>query len=213
MPYTFNPETGRYRDTDTGRFVKHVDVIRLVEQSLKSSENVGATLSGLAGQGALSGKDFESFMRSELKGEYIRQYLAGIGGRAQMTKSDWSSIGGMLKEQYGYLKGFAAEVAAGSLSEEQIAARSAMYINSAREAFERAKERTVVKAGYDLEAWRLGFVRTEHCDDCVGYEAMSWQPVGTFPYPGDGSTVCLTNCKCYKVYKKSSSDEVYGDDV
>lgn len=213
MPYTFNPNTGRYRDADTGRFVKHADVILLTEASLKASENVSDTLSNLAGNGMLSGKDFEALMRKEIKAEYIRQYLAGIGGQAQMTKKDWSSIGGMLKEQYKYLKGFADEIAAGNLTEKQIASRAAMYINSAREAFERAKERTVVKAGYDQERWQLGFVRTEHCEDCVGYEAMGWQPVGTFPYPGDGSTVCLTNCKCYKQYRKGSSDEIYGADI
>lgn len=210
MPFTFNPDTGRYRDTDTGRFVSHASVITSVEASLRASENASDLLSGMAGNGIISGGDFETLMRKEIKSEYIRQYLAGIGGRAQMTKADWASIGGMLKEQYGYLKGFAAEVAAGSLSEAQIAARAAMYINSSREAFERAKERTVKKAGYDQERWRLGFVRTEHCDDCVGYESMEWQPIGTFPFPGDGSTVCLTNCKCYKEYRRSGSDEIYG---
>jgi hypothetical protein len=49
--------------------------------------------------------------------------------------------------------------------EAQIAARSKMYLNSAREAFERAKARA-----YGLP---------------------------TLPaYPGDGQTVCRTNCRC-----------------
>jgi hypothetical protein len=51
------------------------------------------------------------------------------------------------------------------IHEAQIAARSKMYFNSAREAFERGKLRALGVP--DLPA-----------------------------YPGDGSTACLTNCRC-----------------
>ncbi|HUV53545.1 MAG TPA: DUF559 domain-containing protein [Dehalococcoidia bacterium] len=44
----------------------------------------------------------------------------------------------MIAEQYKHLDGFAAEIAAGELSEKMIASRSEMYILSAREAFNRA---------------------------------------------------------------------------
>lgn len=53
-----------------------------------------------------------------------------------------------------------------NLHEAQIAARSRMYVRSAREAYERANART--RGAPELPA-----------------------------YPGDGSTVCLTNCACH----------------
>lgn len=63
-----------------------------------------------------------------------------------------------------------------SLYEAQIAARSRMYISSAREAFERANARA--HGAPDLPA-----------------------------YPGDGQTVCLTNCRCnWRI------EEVYDDE-
>ncbi len=135
-------------------------------------------------------------LMEEMKGEYIRQYLLGIGGADKMTASDWGSIGGMLREQYRYLKGFADSLV--GLSERQIAARIAMYINSAREAFERAKRKAA--SGATQERWVMD-PEAEHCVDCVDYDSQGWQPIGTFPFPGDGSTECLTNCRCHKEYR------------
>ena len=127
-----------------------------------------------------------------------------------MAAEDWGSIGGMLKEQYGWLKGFYQEVLAGDLSEAAIAMRARMYINSAREAYERALGRVAARAGMDEESWATGFVRTEHCEDCLGYEAEGWQEIGHFPTPGDGSTICLTSCHCSKHYRKASTgDELW----
>jgi len=73
----------------------------------------------------------------------------------------------MLREQYRWLDDFARLVADGALSEGQIRSRAAMYVNSAREAFERGLAR----------AWGI--------------------PENELPaHPGDGSTICLTNCAC-----------------
>lgn len=117
--------------------------------------------------GAITLGAWETEMRALIKSEYIQQYLLGIGGLEQMTAQDWGSIGGMLADQYRYLSNFAAEIAAGSLTQEQIEARIQMYINSSREAFNRAKARS------------------------------HGIPEGKLPaMPGDGSTECLTNCKC-----------------
>jgi hypothetical protein len=108
-------------------------------------------------------------------------------------------MGGVLGDQYQHLDEFAARIAAGQYSEKQIAAISRMYINSTREAFERAGARI---RGFDLPAypgdgktacltncrchwehhfrnsrwesyWVLGVA--EHCDDCVS-NAGEWNP-------------------------------------
>jgi hypothetical protein len=162
------------------------------------------TLAYMVSDGTLSPIDWHQAMRQEIKREYIRQYLLGIGGLDQMTYADWGSIGGMLKEQYGWLNGFAEVV--GDLSEQQILSRSAMYSNSAREAFERANGRVAVKWGADEELWVLD-PTVENCNDCIEFELMGWQPIGTFPYPGQGATQCLTNCHCTKYYRNSQTGE------
>jgi hypothetical protein len=152
----------------------------------------------------ISASQWESQMRLTLKNNYIQQYLLGIGGKGNMTQADYGSIGGMLAEQYKYLRNFAQQIANGQLSEAEIQRRVEMYINSAREAWNRARARihgipdgslpdypgsghteclTNCKCAWEIEEsdtewrafWRLGYVRTEHCTDCV-HRSQEWSP-------------------------------------
>ena len=123
-------------------------------------------MAGALAEHDISLGQWERNMREQIKEEVLRQYILGRGGRALMTAVDYGSCGGIIADQYRYLSGFAAEIAAGELSEKQIAARSEMYLHSAREAFERARRRA--QGAPELPA-----------------------------YPGDGSTICKTNCRCF----------------
>ena len=216
MPWSWNESSHRYHDSATGRFMGRDEVLGYVQQSLDAARTAPAItladgslstgtdlLSNLVGNGMLSPRDWHAQMREEIKAEYIRQYMLGRGGRGNMTSADWGSIGGMLsRDQYVYLRKFAQEVAEGKLSEAQIRARSAMYVNSAREAFERGQAR----ANADAEdvIWVLGPVKTEHCEDCMAFADMNWQKVANDPYagafPGSAATTCLTNCACHLEY-------------
>lgn len=108
-------------------------------------------------------------IRAELKTIYIQQYLLGIGGQAQLMPADYGSIGGMLADQYRYLQNFAQEIAAGNLTPGQIRQRIAMYANSCREGYARARARA------------------------------HGIPDGALPaFPGDGtSCLGLTRCHCF----------------
>jgi len=203
----WDPLSKRYRDLDTGRYMSLRTVLEYVDKSIAGSANAADSLASLLIKNNLSPADFGDSLRDELKREYIRQYLLGIGGREQMGPRDWGSGGGMLKEQYKHLDGLIAEIKDGNLTEEQIRARVGMYVNSAREGYERAHERNAKALGMTEEKWELG--EAEHCDDCVAYAAQGWQPIGTFPNPGDGSTQCLTNCKCHVIYQNPETGARY----
>jgi len=164
--WVWNLKAKRYQDTDTGQFMARVEVLSLVQGSLDASGNVTDTLAGLVAGGQLAPADWRDMMREEVKGEYLRQYMTGRGGREQMTYSDWGRCGAMLKAQYKWLEGFAEQVATGELSEAQIRARARLYVDSARQAYEKGNARALGVP--DLPA-----------------------------YPGDGSTMCLSNCACY----------------
>jgi len=166
MSWVWSIAAKRYRDTDTGQFLSRESALDFVSQSIAQSQLVVDQLSSLVAGGQLDPNDWRDLMRQEIKTEYIREYLLGIGGREQMTFADWGSIGGMLKEQYAYLENFMDEIISLNLSEGQITARARMYTESAREGFERAKVRA---AGIDIDL-----------------------PA----YPGDGSSICLTNDQC-----------------
>jgi hypothetical protein len=210
MAWFWNPTAHRYQWLNgSARFLARATVLEWVETLLSGSASASDTLADLVAGSLLAPSDWFAAMRQEIKDVYIQEYLLGIGGRGRMTQADWGSVGGMIAEQYRWLNGFYDEILAGNLTEAQIAARARMYINSANEAYERAFGRLAVKAGMDEESWNLGPVKTEHCDDCLGYENEGWQEIGYFPTPGDGSTICLTNCQCHKEYRNSATGEEF----
>jgi hypothetical protein len=196
----FDPSTGRYELVGEGP----VSLERLMAIELSSlSGSKGATdnLAALVANKSITASQWQALMREEIKQEYIRQYILGRGGLSAMTQADWGRIGAMVREQYRYLRGFAAEVAAGNLTETQIAWRAEMYSNSAKEAFEKARGMVMRKAGFDQEKWALGIA--EHCKDCEDFASQGWKPIGYFPFPGEGKTRCLTKCRCTKLYYNS----------
>jgi hypothetical protein len=221
-PYYWDESIARYRDAETGRLVARSTIQNYVSESIATATSAPSVVSGgiisagtdiyanLAASGLVTPEQFVDLMRGEIKREYIRQYLLGIGGRDQMTQADWGSIGGMLKEQYGYLNGFADALATGQLTEGQITNRARMYVNSAREAFNRADWKSHVKADFDEVRWVLN-PQAENCPDCIELDAMGWQSIEDDPfdgcYPGSGCTICLTACMCLLDYRKSEEEE------
>lgn len=123
-----------------------------------------------------------------------------------MTPRDWGSIGGSLKEQYKFISGFADDLLSGASAGGQIKVRSGMYANSAREAYNRGRDKVTRAWGAVEEAWFT--TSGNSCVDCQDFEALGWQEIGFFPEPGAGTTVCLTNCKCDKD-RRNEDGEVY----
>lgn len=203
MPeYYWDPSVSRFRD-DLGQFVANDVVQGYVEDSLFSTANALDPLVEITLSGDLTPDQLENRIREDLKREYLRQYYLGIGGRAQMTQADYGSIGGDLAYQYRKLSGFIEEIAAGDLSEAQIRARLRMYVNSARQAFEKAKHKAKVAAGYTHMRWVLE-PSVENCDGCIEFANMGWVAIEDRPYedcrPGTGCTPCLTSCACHVEY-------------
>jgi hypothetical protein len=163
----WDDSVSQYRDPVTGRFVGISQMQDLRNEYIERQKEISASLAQSYRTGEISIYQLENSIKDLIKNTYIDLYAMGAGGRNNLSQRDWGRIGAMLKEQYGqngYLRGFMEQIAAGNLSEAQIAARLNMYINSANEALWKALTRDL---GFDLPA-----------------------------YPGDGSTECLTNCRC-----------------
>jgi hypothetical protein len=209
--FEWDPRSARFRNLRTGRYVSLKDVRRAIEVVLDASPVEGWAES--VADGSMSVGAWHQGMRDEIKRNYLQMYLAGRGGTGMMTARDYGSVGGMIREQYRYLDAFAQEIAAGNLSAGQIAMRSAMYINSAREAFERAYKRAAEDAGKNLVRW-VWEPEAEHCEDCEALNGLGWRPAVPWPFkvngedalPGAGATACLTNCRCHLQWKKGRQD-------
>lgn len=201
MRWQWDAATKRYRNPDTGRFLSESTVVGLRDEFIEAQKDVASGLAERLSAGDITIQRWESEMRQHMKTTYINEYTLGRGGRNAMNAANWGEVGGRLGNQYRHLHGFAADIAAGNMSEAQIKARSAMYVESATDAFERGKARAYgvpalpaypgdgsTECGvnchcrweYDEDesewrcTWALG--AADHCDTCVT-RASLWAPL------------------------------------
>ena len=189
--WAFDARVKRYRNTDTGRYVAKSTIAKMRDDFADTARvNVGGLASKLADQ-SLTVQAWESAMRVAVKEAIGAQYVYGRGGVNAMQAADWGRAGAMTREAYGYLRAFAESIAAGDLTEKQIAARSALYLNSTVNAYERGRAASfgltlpvypadggtscmsncrcrwdITETSTEYRAtWTLN-TSAEHCDDC-----------------------------------------------
>lgn len=165
-PWVWVAKAHTYRNTVTGRFMGATEMLGLRDTFAAAQAARAADLAERLAGGDIGLEAWQKAMRNDLKTSYIDQYVLAVGGRKNMTPSDWGRIGRMLRDQYGYLENFSRDIASGNMTAAQIAARAQMYHGSSVQAFERGN------------AASLGVPRLP-------------------AYPGDGSTSCMTNCRCH----------------
>ena len=176
-----------------------------------------APLASSLSDGSIGLTAWQTSMRSDIKNLYINQYMLGRGGREMMTKADWGRCGGLLKDQYRYLDGFAKDLSLMDVAEREkyIAARSQLYANASNEAYERGRAATAKELGYDTCHWWR--TPAESCDTCITRSQINSSPIGPRGgwmdpddgevFPADGNSICLTNCKCYLTWSNSATGD------
>lgn len=136
----YSPATKTYRDGDGN--VLSQETLRSVRDDY--IEEISYLVSDFAANlesGAWTVPQFENAMRTRLKNAYVAEYVLGAGGADQMTQADYGRIGNMLRRQYGYLRSFLEDVAAGDESAGTAAERARNFLGSARQAFSRGRGR------------------------------------------------------------------------
>jgi hypothetical protein len=135
--------------------------------------------------------EFLELLEAGYRDTYEYGYFVSSGRTPAVAVMD--EVGQMVRdlESY-YARGFANELA--DLTEEQIARRMKTYAGRMRGV---ANGGWVDGVAEDEEIWWV-MSAAEHCDDCPVHEANSPYTKNTIPaVPGDNSTPCLFNCKCY----------------
>ena len=198
--WLFDQANNLYRRA-TGGSVTGSTILNLRDTyATRKADWIAGTVSSLT-NGNVTLNQWTLGFRQELKNLYINQYALARGGFNAMTQADWGRIGRMLRDQYGYMNNFAADIATGRLSPKQIEARMQLYFNSSTQAYERGNAvshgipalpqypgdgRTVCRANcqcvWDIREdetgwdcfWQLG--AAEHCPDCLS-NASRWAPL------------------------------------
>lgn len=196
MPYRWEPTagaTGRYRDTGSGRFVSGASVRRELDRYLDTGDPAKALAEALRGR-SISLADWELAMRRHVKNTHLNAIALERGGWANMRPSDYGRAGQIVREQYGYLRNFANEIASGKQRlDGTLARRAQLYSQAGRESFYKSKH-----ANWETEAVRM--VRSvrharDSCRECINLHGK-WYRLGDPAYKLPGQRICRGNCRC-----------------
>jgi hypothetical protein len=194
---TWLPAVAAYRLPDGRHLTRDVQLraldLRIFEGIQRQQDLIGPLITG-----DITIREWQDAMAVELRRAHVQAMALGRGGWDQVTAEDWQRVADRLREQYGYLVGFAQDIEAGELSEAQIRARSAQYEGAIWATFWMGLDVAMGLAGFTEERRELGVA--EHCGDCIVWASFDWQPIGSLPEPGERS-VCGSNCRCRKVYR------------
>ena len=206
MPYRWEPNagaSGRYRD-ERGRFVASSTVRRELDRYLDTADPAKALAEALRGR-QVSLADWEVAMRRHVKNTHLNAVAMERGGYANMRPQDYGRVGQIVREQYGYLKGFAADIASGKQRlDGTLGVRAKLYSQAGRETFYRSKQANLA-AGVDMVR-SIKHAR-DSCRDCE-YLNGKWFKVGDPAYSLPGRRQCNKNCRCTEEYGRQTADGV-----
>lgn len=190
--FSWDQPSGRYRDVH-GRYVSQKAVRDAVDAVLDAGTARMQAVSRRLLDGSLDLASWQQQMAAEIKAQQLAAAMIAHGGKTAMTQADYGWTGQRIREQYGYLRAFSAQIVSGEQSlSEQVAARAALYGQAARATYEGMRARDAVGRGENEERNVLG--PADHCPDCVSASAKGWAPLGTLiPI---GSRRCKVNCRC-----------------
>jgi hypothetical protein len=204
MPYRWEPNagaSGRYRD-ERGRFVASSTVRRELDRYLDNSDPAKALAEALRGR-QVSLADWEVGMRRVVKNTHLNAIALERGGWANMTPADYGRAGQIIREQYGYLRGFAADIASGKQRlDGTLGVRAKLYSQAGRNSYYRSKA-----ANMSDKVTHQMSVRSarDSCRQCLDLDRKVFRiDDASFPLPG--RRVCNHNCQCHLAYLALGDD-------
>lgn len=169
--YGFDERAGRWRDLRRGTFVSEETVRAEVARLAEAAQETQRTLTRQLYNGDISLAQWQRGVAAEQKDARLAQSMFARGGRDNMTPREWGRVGRQLRDDYGYLSGFAQDIADGKVSEAEALRRIGMYGNATGSSY--------------WQEW----IRQQEGEGWNNLPALT-------QVPRDGKTDCLTNCKC-----------------
>ena len=208
MPYRWEPNagvSGRYRDTSTGRYVQGATVRRELDRYLDTADPANALAEALRGR-QVSLADWEVGMRRVVKNTHLNAIALERGGWANMTPADYGRAGQIIREQYGYLKGFANDIASGKQRlDGTLGTRAKLYSQAGRNSLYRSKAANISDRVTHQRSIRG---KRDSCWQCIELDRKVFRIDDTsFPLPG--RRVCNHNCGCHLEYLRLGDSGEY----
>ncbi len=153
--------------------------------------------------GELTAGQFQAEMMVTIKESQVAAALAAHGGRAQMDPAKWGYVGYRVREQFSYARRMIDDVLAGRQRlNGRLDARSRLYGQAARAAYENARRREGAASGFLFE--RNVLHASESCRGCLNASAAGTVSIGTLP--PIGSRQCRSSCRCTLAYSRTMSE-------
>jgi len=205
MPYRWEPSagaSGRYRDTGTGRFVAGKTVRRELDRLLETDDPAKALAQSLRNR-EISLADWELAFRRHIKNVHLSAIALERGGWANLRPADFGRAGQIIREQYGYLKRFAGQIASGEQKlDGTLVRRAQLYSQAGRETFYRSKHANLNSG---IEMVRSIRHARDSCAECVSLDGK-WFKVGDPAYKLPGQRICSKNCRCSEELGRMTAD-------
>lgn len=205
--YQWNPDigvSGRYRDSQTGRFVSGRIVRNELDIYLSTSDDVASALAQQLRDRAISLADWELAMRAEIKRTHLNAIALERGGWANMRPQDFGRCGQIIREQYGYLRGFANDIVSGKQRlDGTLTRRARLYVEAGRNSMYRSKA-----ANMSAKVTHQRSIRTKRdsCWQCIDLDRRIFR-INDPSFPLPGRRACLHNCGCHVEYLALVDDE------
>lgn len=195
-------EQHRYRDDTTGRYLParavRADLDRFVDRAGRESARA---LTEQLRDGRIALPEWQTAMARAVKNINYAAVAAASGGVENMTAVERGRAGALIREQYKYLRGFAADIASGKQPLDGRAMRRAeMYMQAGRGTYYEQKRAGAAEAN----PGRVMMVRSrryegDSCEDCINLDGR-WFPLGDAAYIPVGERQCNKSCRCDEEY-------------
>ena len=200
-------EQHRYRDDTTGRYLParavRADLDRFVDRAGRESARA---LTEQLRDGRIALPEWQTAMARAVKNVNYAAVAAASGGVENMTAVERGRAGALIREQYKYLRGFAADIASGKQKlDGTLAARARLYSQAGRNSYYRSKAANMSDRVTHQRSIRG---KRDSCWQCIELDRKVFRIDDTsFPLPG--RRVCNHNCGCHIEYLRLGDDGEY----
>jgi HPt (histidine-containing phosphotransfer) domain-containing protein len=179
-----------------------------LDEAIDSAQDDVRALTQQLVDGDISLARWQQSMAQAVKDAHLNAGALTKGGFDNLSQADFGQIGGRIRDELEYLRGFAQDIENGAQRLDGTALRrSEMYMGKARKTHHKLHRKEMQKIGYNQERNVLGVA--EHCEECVALtnrgDADGWVPNGTLTPIGD--RICLSNCKCTIEYRTTETTD------
>ena len=207
--FTYNAAAGRYRSKSTGRFVSGAQVRQGIDQFVDGQSSLMVDLGRQLQAGEISLSEWQTSMMQQIKDIHLASVAAQRGGWAQMTPADYGRAGRYIRDQYGYLRDFADQIADGTQRlDGTLLRRIRLYGQAGRHTYHLAERADMIRRGFTHERSVLD-PAAQHCEgerSCTEQAAKGWQKIGDMLPIGE--RICNMNDRCHVEYRNEDTEEV-----